>query len=176
METPPPPDYQKLSDKGATQEQDQLPQFQSAPKRFVDIHILVSLSHTETECIMTLEDDVAKCDRLLDVIHRGLSTLPFDNVAFRQEIAALKRALLDGRGAVDNPVLSPASGSTQNPAIVSTPAPATHSLISPNTQKDLWTPPRLGSWLLGSAAIDLWPQLYVPPNAQIRVVPCISAA
>lgn len=53
---------------------------------------------TTTEYISTLELDIAERDRLLEAIRTELGTSLSENVALRQEIAALKRGLLDGRG------------------------------------------------------------------------------
>ncbi len=76
-----------------------------------------------------------------------------ENVALRQEIDALKKTLLEGRGRADTPVLPPpaplpavsaaarASASSPSPP----PARSRSPLLTPNTQKDLPTSPRLGA-------------------------------
>ncbi|KAG5641886.1 hypothetical protein DXG03_004007 [Asterophora parasitica] len=55
------------------------------------------------EYISTLEGDIAERDRLLDAIRSELGSTQSENLALRQEIAALKRTLLDGRGAPSSP-------------------------------------------------------------------------
>ena len=54
-----------------------------------------------TEYISTLEGDIAERDRLLDAIRTELGSSKSENLALRQEIAALKRTLLSGRGLGD---------------------------------------------------------------------------
>lgn len=49
------------------------------------------------EYISTLEMDIAERDRLLNAIRSELGSTQSENVALRQEIAALKKALIDGR-------------------------------------------------------------------------------
>ncbi|KAM5538138.1 hypothetical protein V8D89_008192 [Ganoderma adspersum] len=105
------------------------------------------------EYITTLEGDIAERDRLIDAIRTELGSMKSENVALRQEIDGLKKALLDGRGRADAPVLPPpaplpavsaatrASASSPSP----TPARSRSPLLTPNTQKDLPTSPRLGS-------------------------------
>jgi bZIP-type transcription factor MBZ1 len=120
-------------------------------------------SQPSTEYITTLEGDVAERDRLLDAIRVELGTSLSENVALRQEIAALKKALLDGRGSADIPILPPpAPFPAQVPVVASTAntptagPPATSHLLVPNTQKDLPTSPRLGTrgfW--GGAGVGL---------------------
>ena len=73
-----------------------------------------------------------------------------ENVALRQEIDALKKALLDGRGRADTPVLPPPAPlpvvSAATRASASPPPARSRSpMLTPNTQKDLPTSPRLGS-------------------------------
>ena len=68
----------------------------------------------------------------------------------RQEISALKKALLASAGRAESPALPP-------PRPIPTPAPATRattssSLVTPNTQKDLPSSPRLAA----SAAKAFW--------------------
>ncbi|KAF8191155.1 hypothetical protein BJ912DRAFT_964248 [Pholiota molesta] len=50
------------------------------------------------EYISTLEGDIAERDRMLDHFRTQLGSQESENLALRQEIAALKKALLDGRG------------------------------------------------------------------------------
>ncbi|KAF7318368.1 BZIP domain-containing protein [Mycena chlorophos] len=57
------------------------------------------------EYITTLEDNIAERDRLLEAIRAELGSTQSENVALRQEIATLKRTLLENRGPA--PVLPP---------------------------------------------------------------------
>ena len=57
-----------------------------------------------TEYITTLEGDIAERDRLIDAIRTELGSTKSENAALRQEIDALKKALLT---APDAPVLPP---------------------------------------------------------------------
>ena len=118
----------------------------------------------DTEYISTLEGDVAERDRLLDAIRSELGSSQSENLALRQEIAALKRTLLEGRGIISStssdasavsssdgtPILNlppPAPLPAQSAAALlaqqhSTPAPATANVsvpkfLAPNTQKDV---------------------------------------
>ncbi|EKM74586.1 hypothetical protein AGABI1DRAFT_133088 [Agaricus bisporus var. burnettii JB137-S8] len=100
------------------------------------------------EYISTLEGDIAERDRLLDAIRSELGTTQSENSALRQEIASLKKVLLEGRGAsaTDLPLLNlpppaplplgtlPAAAAT--PAPVITPAITNDTMLSPPT-----TPP-----------------------------------
>ncbi|OCH86018.1 hypothetical protein OBBRIDRAFT_797599 [Obba rivulosa] len=104
------------------------------------------------EYISTLEGDIAERDRLIDAIRTELGSTKSENIALRQEIAALKKALLDGRGRADTPVLPPPAPLPAIPAALlsnsssnSTAAQTKSPLLIPNTQKDLPTSPRLGA-------------------------------
>ena len=73
-----------------------------------------------------------------------------ENVALRQEIDGLKKALLEGRGAPSLPPPAPlpaVSAASKVSASSPSPPPARSRspLLAPNTQKDLPTSPRLGS-------------------------------
>jgi hypothetical protein len=110
-----------------------------------------------TEYISTLEGDIAERDRLLDAIRSELGSTQSENFALRQEIATLKRTLIEGRGIIsstsseDAPLLNlppPAPLPAQSAASLlaqqqtATPAPATATLpnlLTPNTQKDVST-------------------------------------
>lgn len=103
------------------------------------------------EYINTLEGDIAERDRLIDAIRTELGSMRSENVALRQEIDGLKKALLDGRGRADTPVLPPpaplpavspalSSGAASNATAV-----PKSPLVTPNTQKDLPTSPRMGA-------------------------------
>ncbi|KAF8579522.1 hypothetical protein K439DRAFT_1637844 [Ramaria rubella] len=91
------------------------------------------------EYITTLEGDIAERDRLIDAIREELGSTKIENVALRQEVEALKRAMLEGRA---NPVLPPPAPLTSSPSATNTKR-ATRSLAKPNTQKDLPTSPRV---------------------------------
>jgi hypothetical protein len=73
------------------------------------------------EYISTLEMDIAERDRLLQAIRSELGSTQSENLALRQEVAALKRALLEGRqpGAVSSAVapLSPTSLGSSSPTL-----------------------------------------------------------
>ena len=95
-----------------------------------------------SEYINTLEGDIAERDRLIDHIRTELLGTKSENSALRQEIAALKKALLEGRGRPDTPILPPPA---PLPSSTSSPAKTPKSpLLAPNTHKDLPTSPRLG--------------------------------
>jgi len=106
------------------------------------------------EYITTLEGDIAERDRLIDAIRTELGSTKSENNALRQEITALKKALLEGRGRPDAPILPPPAPLPSIPASVfatspssnaGSPAPPKSPLLTPNTQKDLPTSPRLGA-------------------------------
>lgn len=106
---------------------------------------------TPVEYINTLEGDIAERDRLIDAIRTELGSMRSENVALRQEIDTLKKALLDGRGRVDTPVLPPpaplpaVSPALSSGAASNVPAMPKSPLVTPNTQKDLPTSPRMGA-------------------------------
>ncbi|KAG7446440.1 uncharacterized protein BT62DRAFT_931875 [Guyanagaster necrorhizus] len=101
------------------------------------------------EYISTLELDIAERDRLLQAIRTELGSSQSENHALRQEITALKKALLEGRATSeltvdDIPVLNlPPPGPIPQPA---TPPTSFPSLITPNTQKDLASSHSGGFW------------------------------
>ncbi|GJE93689.1 bZIP domain-containing protein [Phanerochaete sordida] len=107
------------------------------------------------EYISTLEGDIAERDRLLDAIRTELRSTSDENKALRQEIDALKRALLDGRGRADTPVLPPpaplppisaaaalAGSGLKSPPPTPSPVPKS-PMLTPNVHKDLPMSPRL---------------------------------
>ncbi|PBK81338.1 hypothetical protein ARMGADRAFT_976520 [Armillaria gallica] len=111
------------------------------------------------EYISTLELDIAERDRLLQSIRDELGSTQSENVALRQEIAALKKALLEGRSNTeltteDIPVLNlPPPGPIPTPTAAATVPHATSpspSLITANTQKDVASP-RSGSFWGGAS-------------------------
>ncbi|KAH9932311.1 uncharacterized protein B0H18DRAFT_987531 [Fomitopsis serialis] len=84
----------------------------------------------------TLEGDIAERDRLIDAIRTELGSM----------------LLLDGRGRVDAPVLPPPAPIPPLPSFLPAlfqwhpgSAPPKSPLVTPNTQKDLPTSPRLGA-------------------------------
>lgn len=113
------------------------------------------------EYIHTLEGDIADRDRLIDAIRSELGSTQSENSALRQEVAALKKAILEGRASPMLPPpaplspLSPLSSFSPLPGLTSNNnASATGSgsnasnssnIIKPNTHKDLPTSPRLGA-------------------------------
>ncbi|KAI0072164.1 hypothetical protein K474DRAFT_1668174 [Panus rudis PR-1116 ss-1] len=107
------------------------------------------------EYISTLEGDIAERDRLIDHIRTELMGTKSENIALRQEIAGLKKALLEGRGNIDTPILPPpaplpaVSAAELLASTSSSPASPQKTpkspLLTPNTQKDLPTSPRLGA-------------------------------
>lgn len=106
----------------------------------------LSYLHLKTEYITTLEGDIAERDRLIDAIRSELGSSRSENTALRQEISALKRCLLESRHAPDLP--PPAelqTGAPLSPPGTPVSVPSTTPLITPNTQKDLPTSPRLGA-------------------------------
>ncbi|PPQ67329.1 hypothetical protein CVT26_007250 [Gymnopilus dilepis] len=116
------------------------------------------------EYIATLEGDIAERDRMLDHFRTQLGSRESENFALRQEIAALKKALLDGRGGPINlpppaplpetsaaEALALASASTVSTSTSNALAPSS-PLLTPNTQKDLPSSPRLGA----NAANRFW--------------------
>lgn len=101
------------------------------------------------EYINTLEGDIAERDRLIDAIRTELGSTKSENSALRQEIAALKKALLDGRGRSDTPVLPPPAPLPAIPAAItalqSPPStPKSSALLVPNVHKDVPMSPRVG--------------------------------
>ncbi|CAL1708824.1 unnamed protein product [Somion occarium] len=97
------------------------------------------------EYINTLEGDIAERDRLIDHIRTELLGTKSENSALRQEIAALKKALLDGRGRSDTPVLPPPAPLPAVSAAMQAQKTPKGPLLTPNTHKDLPTSPRLGA-------------------------------
>ncbi|KAL4073671.1 hypothetical protein J3A83DRAFT_4090431 [Scleroderma citrinum] len=125
------------------------------------------------EYITTLEGDIAERDRLIDAIRSELGSSKSENIALRQEIAALKKCLLEGRGLPELPPpaeLSPTpspvpAASTSNAAANS----SSSSIVTPNTQKDLPTSPRLSNrafWGgLGGMGVTPVHTTFIPPIA-----------
>ncbi|KIK93059.1 hypothetical protein PAXRUDRAFT_536199 [Paxillus rubicundulus Ve08.2h10] len=125
------------------------------------------------EYITTLEGDIAERDRLIDAIRSELGSSKSENTALRQEITALKKCLLEGRGLPDLPPpaelpLSPPSPPPAT-ASISALASSSSSVVTPNTQKDLPTSPRLGNrafWGgLGGMGVTPVHTTFIPPIA-----------
>ncbi|KAF8804442.1 hypothetical protein BYT27DRAFT_7106460 [Phlegmacium glaucopus] len=102
------------------------------------------------EYISTLEGDIAERDRLLDHFRTKLGSQESENLALRQEIAALKKALLDGRGGPINlpppaplPEHSAAETLATSNTNISTSVVQSSPLVTANTQKDLPSSPRM---------------------------------
>jgi bZIP-type transcription factor MBZ1 len=76
------------------------------------------------EYISTLEGDIAERDRLLDAIRSELGSTQSENLALRQEIAALKRTLIEGRGIISTSLTPSTSDSNSDGPILNLPPPA----------------------------------------------------
>jgi bZIP-type transcription factor MBZ1 len=132
-----------------------------------------------SEYITTLEGDIAERDRLIDAIRSELGSSQSENATLRQEITALKKALLACAGRAESPALPP-------PGPIPTPASSarvttTSPLVTPNTQKDLPSSPRLaasaskafwgGSTSFGGVTpvhTTLIPENFVQPLASVK--------
>ncbi|KIO09578.1 hypothetical protein M404DRAFT_131737 [Pisolithus tinctorius Marx 270] len=125
------------------------------------------------EYITTLEGDIAERDRLIDAIRAELGSSKSENIALRQEIDALKKCLLEGRSLPDLPPpaeLPPSPASSVVPSTSNTSASSSSpSIVTPNTQKDLPTSPRLSNrafWGgLGGMGVTPVHTTFVPPLA-----------
>ncbi|KDR76513.1 hypothetical protein GALMADRAFT_139439 [Galerina marginata CBS 339.88] len=111
------------------------------------------------EYITTLEGDIAERDRMLDHFRTQLGSQESENLALRQEIAALKKALLDGRGGLLNlpppaplPEQSAAEALAASSSALSYPS---SPLLTANTQKDLpsSSSPRMGNRFWGGVGV-----------------------
>lgn len=110
-----------------------------------------------TEYIHTLEGDIADRDRVIDAIRTELGSTKSENNALRQEVAALKKAILEGRASPMLPPpapLSPLSPLTSFASLQSSSSSSSNnnnnngvnkSILKPNTQKDLPTSPRINA-------------------------------
>ncbi|KAH9045015.1 hypothetical protein EDB84DRAFT_1469411 [Lactarius hengduanensis] len=92
------------------------------------------------EYITTLEGDIAERDHLIDAIRSELGSSQSENAALRQEISTLKKALLASADRAESPVLPP-----PGPIPTLPPAVRASALVTPNTQKDLPSSPRLAA-------------------------------
>lgn len=93
------------------------------------------------EYITSLEGEVAERDRLIDAIREELGSTKLENQALRQEVEALKRAMMEGRANPDLPPPAPLPATTSTPTLKR----SSSRLAKPNTQKDLPTSPRVGA-------------------------------
>ncbi|PPQ82532.1 hypothetical protein CVT25_007141 [Psilocybe cyanescens] len=117
------------------------------------------------EYISTLEGDIAERDRMLDHFRTQLGSQESENLALRQEIAALKKALLEGRGGPINlppPAPLPEQSAAQTLAASASASSSSSTLFSSrpstplltaNTQKDLPSSPRMGNRFWGGVGI-----------------------
>jgi len=105
---PPPEVFQKMSSKEKRQLRNKISARNFRVRRKGGRHLFFcyQLLNSTPEYISTLEGDIAERDKLLDAIRSELGSTQSENYALRQEIATLKRVLLDGRGSVDSPALS----------------------------------------------------------------------
>lgn len=131
------------------------------------------------EYITTLEGDIAERDRLIDAIRSELGSSRSENIALRQEITALKKCLLEGRALPDLPPPAELPPVPASPPL--TPSPAAASpVVTPNTQKDLPTSPRLSNrpfWGgLGGMGVTPVHATFVPPIAVLASKASFSGA
>ncbi|VDB87875.1 unnamed protein product [Peniophora sp. CBMAI 1063] len=90
------------------------------------------------EYITTLEGDIAERDRLIDAIRTELGSTKSENAALRQEIDALKKALLTTPDALILPPPGPLPSASPAPA-------ANKQLLTPNMHKDVPASPSAGA-------------------------------
>jgi hypothetical protein len=98
---------------------------------------------------------------MLDHFRTQLGSQESENLALRQEIAALKKALLDGRGgSVNLPPPAPLPEQSAAETLAATASSSTHNvpqtstpLLTANTQKDLPTSPRMGNRFWGGVGV-----------------------
>lgn len=127
------------------------------------------------EYITALEGDIAERDQMLSAIRSELGSSRSENLALRQEIAALKKALLGGRGSNASPSDPLAASDIEGVLNLPPPAPlpaisaaealansasaATSSSpptpFTPNTQKDLPASGSSGRSFWGGAQVGL---------------------
>ncbi|CAK5270661.1 unnamed protein product [Mycena citricolor] len=100
------------------------------------------------EYISTLEQNIAERDQVLTAICEELGSAKNENTALRQEIAALKRALLESRGPAHTVLLSPrvplsppiralTPSAALSSSLASTSSHRASLLVTPNVRKDL---------------------------------------
>ncbi|KAG6829941.1 hypothetical protein H0H87_009676 [Tephrocybe sp. NHM501043] len=150
------------------------------------------------EYISTLEGDIAERDRILDAIRSELGSTQSENLALRQEIAALKRTLLEGRASSTSPDgteypllnLPPPAPLPAQSAAATLQAQAQQqqqqaqqqqaaALLTPNTQKDaskngrFWGGVRLGMGMGGVTPVHrvVLPEVSVADLLQSQFAP-----
>ena len=143
---PSPEEYKKMSSKEKRQLRNKISARNFRVRRKGEIIAFVLLFVTYAamlEYITTLEGDIAERDRLIDAIRSELGSSQSENAALRQEISSLKKALRASADRAESPVLPPPG---PIPALASAArASASSSLVTPNTQKDLPSSPRLAA-------------------------------
>jgi bZIP-type transcription factor MBZ1 len=148
---PSPEEYKKMSSKEKRQLRNKISARNFRVRRkgeIITAFLVISVAKKPPlEYITTLEGDIAERDRLIDHIRTELGSSQSENVALRQEIGALKKALLASAGRAESPALPP-------PGPIPVPAPRAtgSSLVTPNTQKDLPSSPRVAA----SASKAFW--------------------
>ena len=150
---PSPEEYKKMSSKEKRQLRNKISARNFRVRRKGELITFVRpsrLTRLYLEYITTLEGDIAERDRLIDAIRTELGSSQSENAALRQEITTLKKALLASAGRAESPALPP-------PGPIPAPTPstrvtATSPLVTPNTQKDLPSSPRLAA----SASKAFW--------------------
>ncbi|KAF8318649.1 hypothetical protein DL93DRAFT_2095035 [Clavulina sp. PMI_390] len=103
------------------------------------------------EYITTLESHIADRDRLIEAIRQELGASKVENDELRQEVDALKQALLEGRTTAEALALPPpapldANGDVIRPTPSPTPASRSTKLNKPNTRKDIAAPGSPAFW------------------------------
>jgi hypothetical protein len=177
---PSPEEYKKMSSKEKRQLRNKISARNFRVRRKGEIITFLCplyLKKSIPEYITTLEGDIAERDRLIDAIRTELGSSQSENAALRQEISALKKALLAsaGRGRAESPALPPPGPIPASATRTSTGS----SLVTPNTQKDLPSSPRLAAskaFWGGSASFGgvtpvhttLIPENFVQPLASVK--------
>ncbi|KAF9517993.1 hypothetical protein BS47DRAFT_424899 [Hydnum rufescens UP504] len=148
------------------------------------------------EYITTLESHIADRDRLIEAIREELGASKLENDELRQEVDALKRAMLEGRTSPESLALPPPAPLDSNGELISnSPIPPTLSatatgrrLNKPNTRKDIAPgSPHSGRGFWGGATgplggvtpvhATLIPDFAFPtaPNSPQSVAPLLSS-
>ena len=104
------------------------------------------------EYITTLESHIADRDRLIEAIRQELGASKLENDELRQEVDALKRAMLEGRTTVESLALPPPAPLDANGDPIRPLSPVTQQQTSrsklnmPNTRKDIAAPGSPAFW------------------------------
>jgi len=143
---PSPEEYKKMSSKEKRQLRNKISARNFRVRRkgeiIIFVHLFIAYSAV-LEYITTLEGDIAERDRLIDAIRSELGSSQSENATLRQEISALKKSLLASADRAESPVLPPPG---PIPALApAARASASSALVTPNTQKDLPSSPRLAA-------------------------------